>query len=86
MAADTGYRIINGQGANEVNATVALKKGVTYSLNTEFGLSNSKGNVKLSVQDANGIPLKFETGAIGNAIKHRDIIEARMAARQPHTP
>jgi len=68
MAADTGYRIINGQGANEVNATVALKKGVTYSLNTEFGLSNSKGNVKLSVQDANGIPLKFETGAIGKTI------------------
>ena len=65
MAADTGFRAIDGQSANQINATVALKKGVTYSLNTSFGLSNSKGNVILSVQDANGKILKSETGAIG---------------------
>jgi len=65
MAADTGFRAIDGQSANQINATVALKKGVTYSLNTSFGLSNSKGNVILSVQDANGLTLKSEVGAIG---------------------
>lgn len=65
MAADTGFRAIDGQSANQINATVALMKGVTYSLNTSFGLSNSKGNVILSVQDANGRALKSEVGAIG---------------------
>jgi hypothetical protein len=65
MAADTGFRAIDGQSANQINATVALKKGVTYSLNTSFGLSNSKGNVILSVQDANGLTLKSQAGAIG---------------------
>ena len=63
MAGDTGRKSI--AEANSVNETVTLKKGVTYTLNSAFGLNNIKGSVKLDIRDANGTALKSTTSAVG---------------------
>jgi len=65
LAADTGFKQLSGTSANTVSESISLKKGVVYSLNSAFGLSNSKGSVELEVKDANNTVLKSIAGAAG---------------------
>jgi hypothetical protein len=65
FAADTGMKTISGNSINNVNETVFLKKGITYTLNSAFGLNNIKGNAQLDVKDADGKVLKSVAGAVG---------------------
>jgi hypothetical protein len=64
-AADTGYKQIVGNSVNTVSETISLKKGITYTVNSVFGLSNSKGNVKLEIKDTNGSIIKSAVGGVG---------------------
>jgi serralysin len=65
LAADTGSKSISGTQANSVSETISLKKGVAYTLNSAFGLSNTKGNVKLDIKDSNGTSIKSMLGTVG---------------------
>jgi len=65
-SADTGVKTISGNSINAVNETVSLKKGITYTLNSAFGLNNIKGNAQLDVKDAGGKVMKSVAGAVGD--------------------
>lgn len=64
-AADTGFKLISGTSTNTVSETISLKKGIAYAINSVFGLSNSKGSVKLAIKDSNGTVLNSASGAAG---------------------
>lgn len=67
LAGDTGMKALPTSGTltNSVSETVSLKKGVTYTLNTSFGLNNIKGNALLAVKDANGTTVSSLKSAVG---------------------
>lgn len=67
LAGDTGLKSLPTSGTltNSVSETVSLKKGVTYTLNTSFGLNNVKGNALLAIKDANGKTLSSLKSVVG---------------------
>ena len=64
LAGDTGLKSL-ATATNSVFETVTLKKGVSYTLKSTFGISNIKGNVALAVQNAAGDTVSSGKSAIG---------------------
>ena len=73
---------VGTNGPNSASQTVALKAGATYTISTAFGLSDSRGQMKIELLDASN---KVVTSALAGAGKTQNTLTITAATAGVYT-